>query len=283
MKSFLMITLLGIITLGMFSCKAVDIRTQEVKTAFDQQRGKKVLLQMSEAHALNEWSKVQTYSFDMKDEFYGIMGKLGNPFPRNTADFEFQAIPYTFTSKAKFQDEKWGNKIWGIQSWKTYSGIAGQPVKFHKKNDKNIEFWLPTYQYFIELPLRIFEADVISYAGERELDGKNYDLVFASWKTDDPQKDIDQYILWIEKESHLLRFIQYTVRDQSPLIQATLQYKTYSKENGIVLIPTEMDVNLSGPNENKILHRMTVENIELNSVDKATLLINPDLGTKGKE
>ncbi len=265
-----------------FSCRTADIRTTEVKNDFNQQLGLEVLQKMSKAHALTKWDNIETYSFHLTDEFYGLMGNFGNPFPNNKADFEFQAIAKTFTSKAIFKDEKWKDKIWGIQSWRTYSSEENGSIELHSKNDKTIEFWLPTYQYFIETPSRIFEAEFISYAGERKLNGKTYDLVYATWISDKPHKDVDQYILWIDKENHMLAQMQYTVRDQYKWIYATLRYSIYEQIDGVPF-PKEMNISLLGPDKKKILHTVSIDNINLNMIPKDSLLVFPNLGSTGKQ
>ena len=261
------------------SCRLVDIRTVEVKENYDSKKGLEILNEMSEAHALDKWDSISLYSLHIKDEFYGLMGKLGNPFPNNIGQFDFYLVPKTFTSQAVFTDKKWEGNIWGIQSWKTYSNLKGGTIKFHTKNDKTIEFWLPTYQYFIEIPNRIFEADRISYAGERIYKGKAYNLVFASWKSDQPQKEIDQYILWIDKETKILKLIQYTVRDQYRWLNATLVYDSYDDSHG-VLIPQKMSISLSSPSKKKNMHEISISNITING--KKNILISPNLGTTGK-
>jgi len=275
---FYTLLLLGVVSVFQ-SCKLADIRTTEVKESFDSKKGLDILNQMSKAHSLEKWDSISLYSLHLKDEFYGLMGKFGNPFPNNVGEFDLSLIPNTFTSQATFTDEKWEGNIWGIQSWKTYSNLKSDSLKFHTENDKNIEFWLPTYQYFIEIANRIFEADKISYAGEKSYKGKVYDLVFASWKSDIPQKNIDQYLLWIEKETKILGLIQYTVRDQYKWLNATLVYDSYNSLHG-VLIPEKMSVSLSSPSKKKIMHQITISNIVIN--DKKNILINPNIGTTGK-
>jgi len=283
-KKILLFSVLSLfVILGGISCKTVDIRTAEVKNNFNPELGISVLRQMYQAHSLNNWDSIETYSLHLTDEFFGIMGAFSNPFPDNKADFEFQAIPNTFTSKVKFRDKKWQGKIWGIQSWKTFSSNKKSTIERHEKNDKKIEFWLPTYQYFIEIPLRIFEANKISYAGTKTVEGHSYDLVFASWARAEPQREIDQYILWIDQETHLLKQIQYTVRDQYRWVHATLKYTNYSRPNGLVLFPTEMEINLFGPNQKKTLHKIKIDQIKLNPIPKDSLIVFRDLELHGKQ
>ena len=265
------------------ACKTIDLRTPETKQNFNQEQGLQVLNKMHQAHSLDEWDNLETYSCHLTDEFFGLMGKFSNPFPKNKADFEFQAIPHTFTSRAKFRDAKWKDKIWGIQSWKTYSTDDERIIRVHDTNDKTIEFWLPTYQYFIEIPLKIFEASVISYAGARTVDGVTYDLVYATWKSAEPQKELDQYILWIDQKTHLLRQIQYTVRDQYKWVHATMEYTQYSQQERGILFPIEMKVNLYEPQKKKTLHKITISEIRFNSIPSDSLVVLPELSLDGKQ
>lgn len=282
-KIFLYALIIVAISLGVLSCKTVDIRTEEVKSTIEREKGLELLAKMQDAHDIENWKNIGTYSCHIVDEFYGLAGKLGNPFPNNVADFELTAIPYTFTSKATFQDGKWEDKVWGIQSWQTYEVNPGESLIKHNKNHKDIEFWLPTYQYFIEAPLRLPEADIVSYGGERTLDGKIYDIVFISWGTDEPQKDIDQYNIWLDRETHMLKMLHYTVRDANGLVNATMKYETYEKNGKRILFPSELKSNLSNPEKTKTFHKITIDNIRFDEVEKEDLLIFPDMGATGKQ
>lgn len=268
-----------ILFIGLAGCKLADIRTDEVRTSPDEIKGMILLKEMREAHHVDQLDSMNTLSLHITDAFFG-MGKIANPFPKNKAEFDFAFIPNSFTSRATFTNPKWENKIWGIQSWKTYED-EGDSVQFHKKNDRTMEFWLPTYQYLIELPSRIIEADQISFAGLRDIGETSYELLFASWNSDIPQKDVDQYVLWINQETKRLQFVQYTVRDQGKIIHATLEIEGYHDVNGL-LIPKQMHVRMFDKFEGKILHSITTSQVEPDKISKDLLLPNTDLGTSGK-
>jgi len=260
-----------------------DIRTEEVKVNFDEKRGLEILNQMAAAHGIKYWDSIQTYSLVIEQKDVGALAKMSSPYPEGKMEFRFDVIPNTFTSRVTFNSpiENWKDKVWGIQSWRTYSGIKSSPIQLDKENNPDIEFSLPTSQYFIEAPKRIFEADIISYGGERTLDGKTYELVYATWKSSEPQKDIDQYLFWIDKSTKLLTKMHYTVRDKFNFIDATKNFYTYAK-HGNIMFPTKMTTTMGPPGNEEISKSIEVLEVKLNDINRDALLIDASLGTKGK-
>lgn len=265
-----------------FFFKLVDIRTDEVKSNLDKERGLAILHEMAEAHQIQYWDSIQTYSLQLKQSYKSRVAKMMNIYPEDDITLNFDVIPNTFTSRITINSGTWKDKVFGIQSWRTFAGSTSSSLQFDEKNNADIEFGLPTYQYFIEAPKRILEADIISYAGERTLKGKSYDLVYATWKSPKPQRDIDQYILWIDKETKLLRYMHYTVRDKMAFAQGTRSYDSYVKKDN-VLFPERMTSILNGPENESIAQTIEVLNIQTDKVSKESLMLDPKMGTTGKQ
>ena len=70
--------------------------------------------------------------------------------------FKLSYSPKTFNGRMEYLTGKEQGRISGLTDWKTYRVIDNETVY---EKDKRTQFWLPTYQYFIEFPLRILEAD----------------------------------------------------------------------------------------------------------------------------
>ncbi len=157
-------------------------------------------------------------------------------------------------------------------SWCSVEAWSVRERRF--KRDKDIEFWLPTYQYFIELPIRIQKATFVSFAGTGTMEGKTYDLVFATWNKAEPQRDVDQYVLWINRQTKLVDRVDYTVRDFFNFLKGTLFYNDY-RDIGGLKIPFFMPV------ENKMgkgnLHEIKVLEVKLNPFPKEELLPDKSL------
>lgn len=250
------------------SCKLADIRNDYVKDKSKNRKGKNLLKKMNKAHGSKKWRDIDTYEAIFHDEFYGILKHLANPFPKGQVDFKLEFIPTIITGRGTFLSGKKEGEVWGIQDWETYLKKPNQELVFEE--NKNIKFWLPTYQYFIELPNRIQEATVIQYGGKQMFKDKEYEVVYATWKREEPQKDIDQYMLWIDAETNLLAFVEYTVRDAYKFWKGVTFYDEYHDIDGLK-IPKTMNVKLS-KKKKKLFHQMSVKSFKINTIAKEELL-----------
>ena len=254
------------------SCATADLRTETVKTHPDEEKGRRLLREAFDAHGGKNWQDLETYEIKLHDQYFGFMGKMGNPYPGNEATLLLQYIPNSYNGRAIFQKGKKKGEVWGLQAWKSYLQKPGGDLIF--KHDKDIEFLLPTYQYFIELPIRIQKATVVSYAGEDTMEGKTYDLVFATWNKAQPQRGVDQYVLWINRQTKLIDRVDFTVRDFFNFLKGTLHYEDYRDIDGLK-IPFFM------PAENKMgkgnLHEMKIIDVKFNPFEKDELLPDKSL------
>ena len=107
------------------------------------------------------------------------MGRFAKPWQQMNQKIQLDMLNNSFTSRCTLLDGEQKGDIWGIQSWATYKR-TGKNTSVIWEEDDNIEFYLPTLQYFIEFPFRIFSAEIIADAGETTIDGKTYKQVFVS-------------------------------------------------------------------------------------------------------
>jgi hypothetical protein len=136
---------------------------------------------------------------------------------------------------------------------------------------------------------------VVRDGGEVRHHGRSYDLVFATWRAAEPQPDLDQYVLWIDRETGLLSKVRYTVRDavprMSPLMQrlalplvaGTMHYEDYREIDG-VQVPFLQTVTLQPPEltryplSENYFHRLELEEARFDTVPREALLPDPALG-----
>jgi hypothetical protein len=131
---------------------------------------------------------------------------------------------------------------------------AGQRI-FSANQD--IKFWLPTVEYFIEMPFRIGDAQIAAHAGTRTLNDQTYDLIYLTWGSPAPQRHIDQYVAWIRRSDGILEFVEYTVRDLAPFMTGCIHYEDLRDIDG-VLLPFRMTLG-DCPGKPGLLHRQTLE------------------------
>ncbi len=226
----------------------------------NQQEKAEALLQVA-AHnsGLENWNKVSNYDVSLTDEFFGLMGKMAMPYKESKIDLKLNYNLNNANSIIEFDSGKEKGKKWKYIEGKYIMNKSNSDIAYSP--NKEAQFWIPTYQYFLELTFRISSGQIIRYAGTKTLNNTLYDLVFVSWKGESPQKDFDQYILWLNKKNGLIEMVEYTVRDEYSFISACAIYTSYQTIDGITL-PKKIEIK-SNLNSKKSIHHMQFENFRL--------------------
>lgn len=258
--------------------KLSDLRTPTAKSAPDEQKARQLLEAMGKAHGISNWDSISTYSVRFSDTFFGFIGKSGNPFKSDSTYFQLDYIANSFDGRLQILHGEPKDQIWGVQSWQSYSQNPNQEVQFEK--DKDITFWVPTYQYFVEFPLRIQQASAVAYAGESIIDGKQCEGILASWNNIEPQKEIDQYLIWIGKEDKRIVKVEYTIREMFKFLTGAAYFKDYKDYSGI-LLPSYMPVESNLAKD--FIHKMRILDFTPNSLDSGLLRPNSTLSKMGDE
>jgi len=266
---FISILLIVLIVVGCVNVfRLSDITPDNVELPNDEEKARALLKEMGKAHGITYWDSIQTYNVKYRDEFYGFIGKQSHPFKEQNMLFSLSFIPKTFNGQMEIASGKEKDVIWGIQDGQTYKLDNGSNALID--NNKDIKFWIPTYQYFVELPSRIQEVTAADYIGAQVINGVNTEGVLVSWGTIEPQKDLDQYIIWMNSESKVIVKVEYTVRDAYKFVAGAAYYNDYKNYNGLLLpsvMPVESNLLRSG-----YLHQMSIESFTINPVNRASLL-----------
>ena len=89
----------------------------------------------------------------------------------------------------------------GSSNWKSYQIKNGQ--KEFTDNEK-YQNKLIYKNYWFQFPFRINEAPNIAYAGESRVNGEMYDLLYATWGSEKPNRQFDQFVLYLDKETRMV-------------------------------------------------------------------------------
>ncbi len=280
-----------IIALFFLSGCMADMRTSLVKEEGIRQsqveKGKAILETAWRTHGLQHLKKHDTYSFHGSDIWKGMMGKMGKPWPEAKSEIEFKYAVGTFDSQAYFMNGKWKGILAGLQSWEYYERDLQQNLQF-KEYNKRIGFGLSAYQYFFEMLDRLKDVPIISYAGQKEFNGNRYDLVFATWQKAEPHMENDQYILWINRQTKMLDYAVYSLRDNYLKIPGykafygSIQFGDYKEIEGI-MIPHRQTVYLNQPSkkEKRHLHQLIVTDFSFDNFDVSELYPDPKIAKLG--
>jgi hypothetical protein len=259
---------------GLADIRPPVIRDQPIDAAASH-RARELLAQVEEAHGgrarYESYTAVTAVARDIWPS--APVRALYMPWPENGTRVRYRFLLRTFTSVAELLDGKRQGETWGIQNWITYKRRPGEPVEIAP--DKDITFYLPTYQYFLELPFRLGEAPIVGYAGDAQFDGRTYDLVFATWQTIEPHSEHDQYVLWIDRETRQVGQVQYTVRDIAGFVAGTNRFQDLRQVQGLA-VPFLQTIT-DKPGSDNVLHRLEFESIQFETdTDRTVFFPAPD-------
>jgi hypothetical protein len=257
---------LAVLAVGLVSyfTSVADIRPPLVQrgiTAESSASGRALLEKMDKAHGgAAAWKDLGTARYTLDDNWPGP-ASVASPWPKNPGRMTLTFKTAADTGRLEIE----GGETWGVQQWATYSVDAAGTVKFDAERNFDRWFWVPTVAYFLEAPYRLGEASVVADAGKAEYNGIVCDRVFLTWGDGKPNRDIDQYLAWIDQKSGRLVRLEYTVRDFAGFMQSGMDYSDYRDVGGLP-IPHEIGGD----------HTMKVQKVELGvQVPDSFLLPDP--------
>lgn len=261
-----------------------SVRTKTVRKEgmTNEQKGKDILEKAWKQQGMDSLLTHKVYQVKGVDTWKGLLGKTGKLWPNAEAEIDLKYRIGSFDGRVEFLDGKRKGVIAGLQSWKYYEQEVNDTIVFKKKANPRVKFGLAAFQYFFELNDRLRNAPLITYAGETEFRGQQYHQVFVTWNKLKTHKENDQYNLWINKETNVLEFCEFTIHDSflpgGSLIGGSIEFANFKRVNGIN-IPFTQFVYVGKPkvDSNKFLHRLTVNSFEFDSFDEEVLSPNKTL------
>ncbi|MCA9537779.1 MAG: hypothetical protein KC620_02755 [Myxococcales bacterium] len=236
-------------------------RLQEKGVTDDSQaKAREWLDKMVAAHGGRDaWAAKGDFEIELTDEWPSFLPRTAAmPWPESGQRMRIAKKIGKEDIRLTFIGGDHDGEVWGIQNWATWTQKpGGQPVF---DEDDDIKFWLPTVAYFFEMPIRIAEAGIISYEGEETINGRKYAVVFCTWGTAEPQDAIDQYLVYIDTETHRLGWSYFTVRDLTLASSGTMRFADVRDEHGIPVVH-EMTLT-DGLGDDGIVHQMVVKSVK---------------------
>ncbi|MEX0359584.1 MAG: hypothetical protein AB3N10_01220, partial [Allomuricauda sp.] len=131
-------------------------------------------------------------------------------------------------------------------------------------------------EYLLEFPFRINEATMLKYGGTAQVNGIDYDIVLMSWTTFEPQKEYDQYIIYINPKTHFIDYLEFTVREQGKFTFATVSFQDFKRVQAFIF-PHKVTAYFQNRVPGKTIgHQMTVDTLFLNKQFPASYFIPDD-------
>ena len=257
-------------------CSLKDIRPKSILNtdARSSELGRTWIKKMQAAHGgYKNWINLGTVRATIRDEWPQFLPRtIAMPWDFSGQKLQLTTQLSTDNMYLKFLEGDSKDKIWGLQNWETYTVQNG---KLKWSDDDTIRFWLPTLNYFIQLPFRISEGNVQLFSDFKMIAGKRYARVFVSWGKSSPQDDIDQYVLWIDATTGLLTYVEYTVRDIASSIVGRVALTNFKKNRGMTVPGYITTIDEIGPPGKDFPHRIVVDRVDFGAVPERPFVVDP--------
>lgn len=263
------------------ACSPVDIRPKDTRYEFDSLPNGQSTIEnvINKAGGLVEWRNIGIVSFKITDEWFTKTYLTGSPWREKKLEAIIDWAPINQANTRLINENTKVN--YGVQSGRTYT-IDGDAVK--QTNKELQDFYISTVRYLIEMPFRAYDAEVKKFVGEVQINGKQYYQVFYSWGGTKPDKEVDQFILYINNVTAEVEYATFTVRGSSKKSYTSVrfsQFNTYDRFR----IPNKIDFyfNQKLPGE-KISRTITIKHGSVGvSRKKGYLTPLPEEATSEKE
>ena len=284
MKKLVSIFVVALISVGFLS--SVSNKTVKKEKLTQKEKALAILDKAWKAHGLDSITSKKVYEVTATDDWPGLTGKMGKLWPIQKQKMKLQYAVGTFDSRVTFLDGKKEGEQRGLQAWNYYVIKKGDSIpQFKKKAHEKTEFGLAAFQYFFELIDRLKKVDLIAYGGEKEFNGKKYDLVFVTWHKLKKHNKHDQYMMWINQETRMMDYCHFTVHGTAfpgNIVTGSIEFTNFKNIEG-AQIPFEQIIYIGSPktDQAKYLHKLTLESFKFDSFDKDLLYPKKDLKSMG--
>jgi len=263
------IFLFGQIAFINFTGCAVNLLPKNLKEdiSLDSKNKAKALLdQAKEAQGFQHLEEKNGFSVVAVDTWRGFLGSMGKLWPNKKTKLEMNFSLKKFDGNVKYLDGKKEGFTAAMVGEKYWVKASTGKYEKQKKPNKKVKFGIEAYHWFFEIANGISRAEIMGYVGEEEYNGKKYDIVFATWKTKEPNKRFDQYLIWINKDTHLIERATYTIRENylpGPSVYGNIVYSDFREVDGfkVPFIQTVFAFDVK-KNMKKFVHQFIIEKFE---------------------
>lgn len=238
------------------ACSAADLRTPELLQpgAAAPGDGSSSLVAAQPELCRRGLSSAAEVRIKARDIWSSSLLRQFTPLPSNDERLEFVWRPGEPDVRAEFLGGERRGEFIGVRDGRAYSIVDGR----EELNDAaGVRVYLESARLYMEAPCSLATLGEARIAGEREINGERYDLVFVSSAVSELSQEKDQYLAWIAKNNAQLLMIQFTYRELYASYSGALMYSEL-KPLGPAPYFTQIDVT-DGPDDAQPVHALILE------------------------
>lgn len=197
-----------------------DIRPESLKAAppspSAESLGRRLVSGMMDAHGgLDRWRSFNFIHARAQDEWFSkLFFALAAPYTENPEQVVLSAYTQKFPSaRIEFPGGKNAGHTWVVEEQTIRMKEPNFPPQSKSEaDDRFFATFVHNFLLWPNVPFLLATADKAVHIGEAQWEGRSYDKVLIAWGDYAPQANSDQWILWINQESHLLERVWFTIR-----------------------------------------------------------------------
>ncbi|MEM7435821.1 MAG: hypothetical protein AAF436_11765 [Myxococcota bacterium] len=259
-----------------------DVRPDGARAARgDDAEARQRLQEVRAAHGASAWEgyRVMEVTFDDVWPFWLTRAAL-SPWDVPGQQLRAKLLRRSWTTEVTLLNGDQPGERWGVQSWKTWTAPPSGAPSFEPS--WLIRTTVPGLRYFLELPLAQDTATLVQDAGKATVGDDTYERLYVTWRQASPQRDLDQYVLWIDPDSGLVRRVDFTIRALSGLAVASADFRDY-RDFGGVKVPSEIVIDGVLPTGHTLpVHTIRVHDVVWDSATPDSLKPDPSLVDLGE-
>ncbi|MEO0601378.1 MAG: hypothetical protein AAF211_08085 [Myxococcota bacterium] len=249
-------------------CALKDLRPRDLRkqgpTAVQTSEGRALLEASIEATGgWEQWRRLQHFSFSATDAWDHTLGELAFLTYDKNQTFDMRAVGQDVDNlEMTLTNGKKEGQIWGYRDGVGY--LQGEDVEGKKFKPLSVLF-VKTTAALVGLPMRLGSADEVVLLDDVQVGEKTYHQVFLTWKQLDPIDSFDHWIAYIDPETKLIDYCQFTVREYESEVAVPVARKgffamaDYREVDG-VQVPHRIDALLNI--EKKPVHVYTLTDVD---------------------
>jgi len=262
------------------SCKTVELRTDYVLNSnnkTDEKKGRKLLedafisMGYDKLNNTKVFETIATFSWKGAWLLFPMNALPGN----NNNQILFRFATNSFDGQVEYLEGRKKGLIQGLQSWEGYKIKRNNGQLKRHKHDRYL-WGLATYHYLMEAPLTMKDAEIVKYAGKKTFDGIVYETVYVTWGSEQPNKQYDRFLVYINRKTGFIDMAELTIGDfflpmPKGMQHATVQWER-KKTNIGTYLPSMTYIQLGKPkSKRKYVYKYSSKNYKFDSFEKSNL------------
>ena len=252
--------ILFILSLSLLAgCALADLRPQTLRDieipAAPKVHGREILEQVAQQQGIAEhWRKYKTWKIVAVDIWKDQWVRLLTPIKQPEQRLDFVIDLPTRSVLMTFLEGKFKNNSLGWDRDGTF-GVIDNEVTRKEYRDVDI-YVVPVRDYFL-WPQTLVSFPVQVFAGEATLKTVIYDKVFVTRGSVVPNDKDDQYIVWVNRQTHKIDYVEFTLRNLFGFYRGVVAYRDYRPVQGMDL-PFEIQL-LDKIDGEKYSHKLSID------------------------